>query len=215
MNPRIASIQVGSVQTSGSPGSTEIEDRCWTSAFDKQPIAGPVVVTTLGIVGDAVADTENHGGPDKAILCYASSHYSAWQASHPQHNMMAGGFGENLTVEGLDEWCVCIGDRYETEHCSFEVSQPRQPCWKISRRWADASLTKAVAQSGRTGWYLRVLTPGQLSVGEVLTLTHRPHPTWTVGRANDVLFGRLFDRLSVMELMRLPELSSDWKASIA
>lgn len=213
--PNLASLQIGTVVTSGDPQSTAIEDRLWSSAFDKRPVTGPVQVATLGIVGDQVADTVNHGGPDKAILCYAASHYPQWLASHPHLALAPGAWGENMTLTDCDETTVCVGDRYRTQHCEFQISQPRQPCWKISRRWKDKTLTKAVAQSGRTGWYVRVLGCGSLAVGETLVLIDRPHPKWTVARANDVLFGREVDRMAVIELMELPSLATAWKADLA
>lgn len=219
-NPRqptvtIASLQVGRVRSEGDPSDRDLLRRAWTTGFYKEPVDGPVAVTRLGLAGDAVADTRNHGGPDKAILCYALDHYRAWQAEYPQLAMGPGGLGENLTLDGADESAVCIGDRYRIGDCEVEVSQPRQPCWKIARRWGVKTLTKAVAQTGRTGWYLRVLREGTITPRATLERTARPHPAWPVSRANDVLFGREVDRAAVIELMGLPELAQAWKDSIA
>lgn len=211
----IASLQVGRVRSEGDPNDRDLLRRAWTTGFSKEPVVGPVTVTRLGLVGDSVADTRNHGGPDKAILCYAVDHYQSWRAEYPELEMAPGGLGENLTLAGGDESTVCIGDRYRVGDCEFEVSQPRQPCWKIARRWGVKTLTKAVAQTGRTGWYLRVLSEGTIAAGEPFERTVRPHPAWPVSRANDVLFGREVDRVAVIELMGLPELARSWKDSIA
>jgi MOSC domain-containing protein YiiM len=128
--------------------------------------------------------------------------------------MTAGALAENLTLAGIDETGVCIGDRFRVGDCEIEVSQPRQPCWKIARRWGVKSLTKEVTQTGRTGWYIRVITEGTLEVGQQLERLDRPNPDWSVARANDVLFGREADRMAVFELMNLKELAEAWRKDI-
>lgn len=211
----IDSIQIGHVVTEGDPRSRELTLRQWTTAFYKMPVSGPVKLTPSGLVGDEVADKRHHGGPDKAVLCYAGSHYADWHGEFPELNMSAGALGENLTVAGAKESDVCIGDRYAVGDCEVEISQPRQPCWKIARRHGVKTLTKRVAQTGRTGWYLRVLQGGTLTSGDEMKLTARPNPTWTIARANDVLLGREVDRVAVMELMSLTELADAWKGDLA
>ncbi len=211
----IESLQIGRVITEGNPDSQDVLDRQWTTAFYKQPVAGPVRLTRTGLEGDAVGDRKHHGGEEKAALCYAAAHYPRWQAEHPTLVFTPGGFAENLTLAGADEHSVCIGDQFQINDCRIQISQPRQPCWKIARRWGLKTLTKEVAQTGRTGWYIRVLDEGMLQAGERLELVERPHPQWTIARANDILFGREADRAAVMELMSLAELSDEWKESIA
>ena len=211
----IASIQIAKMITEGDPNTRDVLTRKWTTGFYKRPVTGPVEVRTLGIIGDAVADKQNHGGVDKAILCYANSHYHDWSIEHPQLQMSAGALGENITLDGADESSVCIGDRYRVGSCELEISQPRQPCWKIARRWGVKTLTKEVAQTGRTGWYVRVVQEGTLRSGDTMQRLDRPHPDWTVARANDVLFGREVDRMAVIELMRIDKLADAWKKSIA
>lgn len=210
----IQSIQIGKVVTEGDPHARDVAQREWTTAFRKQPIDGSVTVGAAGIEGDQVADTKHHGGPEKAILCYAAVHYDHWSVEHPELAFGPGGFGENLTVAGATEIDMCIGDRWEVGDCELEISQPRQPCWKIARRWKTKTMTKEVAQTGRTGWYVRVVRGGVLAAGHHCELIGRPNPEWSVARANDVLFGREVDRLAVYELMNLSELSDEWKASI-
>ncbi|QEG00849.1 6-N-hydroxylaminopurine resistance protein [Stieleria maiorica] len=211
----IESIQVGKVVTEGDPDTRDVLSRQWTSAFRKSRVDAVVSANELGIVGDQVADTKNHGGPDKAILCYASVHYRAWAKEHPELELTPGGFGENLTLAGATESDVCIGDRFQSGDCVLEISQPRQPCWKIARRWQTKSMTKEVAQTGRTGWYVRVVSDGQLAPGATMALQLRPNPEWTVARANDVLYGREVDRMSVHALMNLPQLSREWQDALA
>ncbi|QDT13547.1 MOSC domain-containing protein [Stieleria marina] len=212
--PTIDSIQVGKVVTQGDPQSNDIVDRQWTTAFDKQPVAGLVRVRTLGLAGDSVADTQSHGGIDKAILCYASSHYDRWAEEYPDLKMSGGAMGENLTIDGVSELDVCIGDVYQVGSSVLQVSQPRQPCWKISRRWGDKTLLKAVTQTGRTGWYVRVLQEGDVRVGAQWKLQERPNENWSIARAADIMFGRESDQMAFFELMNLPELADAWKAEL-
>ena len=215
MGAKIDSIQIGRVLTEGDPASRGFADRQWTTGFYKLPVTGPVELTRGGIEGDGIADLRVHGGPDKAVLCYAASHYQSWANEYPQLSWSPGALAENLTLSGVDESNVCIADRYRIGDCQVEVSQPRQPCWKIARRWGIKTLTKEVAQSGRTGWYLRVIETGQLQAGQTAELLERPNPQWTVARANDVMFGREVDRMASMELMAIDGLSDDWKQDIA
>jgi MOSC domain-containing protein YiiM len=215
MTITIESIQIGRVISEGNPATKDLLERQWTTGFYKSPVGGGVALERPGLAGDAVADTRNHGGPDKAVLCYAASHYEYWASQYPQLRMSAGALGENLTIRGADESSVCIGDRYQAGSCEMAVSQPRQPCWKIARRWGIKTLTKQVAQTGRTGWYLRVISEGTLESGQQLQLLDRPNPDWTVERANDVMFGREVDRVAVIDLMNLVELADAWKRDLA
>ena len=137
-------------------------------------IEGPVAFTALGAAGDEQADRVNHGGPDKAILAYSAEHYREWRTELDRPELPFGAFGENVTIAGLTEADMCIGDRWWAGDVLFEVSQPRQPCWKLARRWRVKSLPAKVIQTGRTGWYLRVLADGELRAGAELELIDRP-----------------------------------------
>jgi MOSC domain-containing protein YiiM len=129
--------------------------------------------------------------------------------------MPHGGFGENLTIAGLTEETVCIGDTWRAGNVIFQVTQPRQPCWKMSRRWNVADLAKQVIVNGKSGWYLRVLEPGELAACEAIELASRPHPTWPVARASRVMHQEKHDLALAAELAALPELSAAWKESLA
>jgi MOSC domain-containing protein YiiM len=215
---KIVSIQRGRVVTEGDPACTGDENRVWTSAFRKTPLQGPVSVTAQGIDGDEFGNPAAHGGIDKAVLMYAFKHYEAWRDEYPNlpwGNPPGGGFGENLTIVDLDETSVCIGDRFTIGQVVLEISQPRQPCWKINRRWGDSSLLKRVTQTSRTGWYARVIQQGSIDSNDTMSLVHRPYPDWSISRANDILVGRLSDAAAQAELLSIPELSQAWKVSIS
>src|SRR5690606_8606076 len=98
-----------------------------------------------------------------------------------------GAFGENFTVKGLTEAAICVGDRWRVGgQAVVEVSQPRQPCWKLARRWGIKTLALHVQKTGRTGWYFRTLVEGMVAPDMYLQLIERPHPAWTVERANQI-----------------------------
>ncbi|TWT53599.1 6-N-hydroxylaminopurine resistance protein [Rubripirellula amarantea] len=215
MTAKIASLQIGKVVTEGDPETNDVTRRLWSSAFDKRPVAHSVTCHLMGIEGDEVADTKNHGGADKAVLCYSAEHYLAWQREHPELQLGPGSFGENLTIKAQSETNVCIGDRYQVGECEIEVSQPRQPCWKIARRWACKTLPKEVARTGRTGWYVRISRSGRLQTGDQLTLLDRPYPTWSISRANGFMFNQTPKDAALDELLQIPVLAKAWKSSFA
>jgi MOSC domain-containing protein YiiM len=212
----IVSLQIGLPRTLGAEGSPDPSDRVWTTAFFKEPVAGPVRAEAGGLVGDGQADRKNHGGSDKAVLAYAAGHYAAWRAELPGLDLAPGAFGENLTVEGIAEADVCIGDVWvSAAGVALEVSQPRRPCWKLSRARRTPELAARVVANGRSGWYLRVIAPGELRAGEALSLRTRPHPEWTVARANRVMHHARDDAAANAELAAVPSLSAAWREVLA
>ena len=215
MTARITSIQIGKVITEGDPDTDDVTTRLWSSAFDKRPVSGPVMAGARGIEGDEVANTKHHGGIDKAVLCYSANHYARWNVELPDLSLGPGAFAENLTISGRSETNVCIGDRYQVGDCEIEVSQPRQPCWKIARRWACKTLPKEVVQTGRTGWYVRVTKPGRMEAGDAVTLTEQPHPTWTIARINELMLAKNADSSLKAELVQIPLLAQAWKDMVS
>lgn len=211
MSSRLQSIQVATPATYGREEAADPRDRLWRTAYFKKPVNGPVFASQTGLAGDGQADLENHGGIDKAVLAYSAEHYPKWREELKIADMPHGGFGENLTISGLDETSVCIGDVWHCGPVVFEVSQPRQPCWKTSRRWRIDDLSRRVIATGRSGWYLRVVTEGEIESGLEFTLVSRVHPQWTVARANDILHHRKDDLAEAEELANLPELALSWR----
>jgi MOSC domain-containing protein YiiM len=211
--PTLTSIQAAQPVTylrSRSDGN----DEPWQSAIDKTAVSGPVAVERTGLASDAHADRQNHGGIDKAVLAYAAAHYDDWQRELPQHAWRPGGFGENLTIDGLDETLVCLGDVYRTGDVLLEVSQPRQPCWKLCLRWNQPDLAKRVVATARSGWYLRVKQTGTIHAGLPVELIERPLPDWTIERAARLMYGLIDDRSAAEELARLPQVSMAWREDL-
>jgi len=210
---KISSIQIGMPKTYDDPAVTGRKSE-WTTAIFKETIEGPLWATRLGFRGDGVADTRFHGGPDKALNAYCLEHYAHWTAELGLDAMPRGAFGENLTTQGALETDVCIGDIFEVGDAVLQISQPRQPCGTLARRWGTVTLVKRIENHGSTGWYFRVLSEGDLMAGDEFKRIERPHPKWTVALANDVMHHRRTDYAAARELAALPPLSASWKEAL-
>jgi MOSC domain-containing protein YiiM len=206
----LESIQIGAPRNYGSEEAADPHDKAWTTGFFKTKIEGPVFVGKTNLAGDGQADLRNHGGIDKAVLAYGADHYPIWREELQMPDMPHGAFGENLTITGLCEKSVCIGDVFRIGTVTFEVSQPRQPCWKLARRWRMHELTGLVVRNGRSGWYLRVLEEGQIEAQMPVTLVKRPNPAWTIARANEILHHHRTDLPLTLELAAVPRLADSW-----
>jgi MOSC domain-containing protein YiiM len=172
VEPRVVSVQVGLARDYPGPPA-------WRSAFVKEPVAGRVLLTGRGLEGDECADLENHGTSGQAVLAYALAHYDLWREEIGL-DAGPGGFAENLTVEGTDETTVCIGDLVRVGRALLEITYERTPCVKISNRWCRPDLTRRVGKTGRTGWYHRVVEPGEVGAGDAYELVERPLGARTV-----------------------------------
>lgn len=192
----------------GTEGATHPMQRPWVTATFKEPVSGPVRLGPEGLMGDGQADRRVHGGPEKALLAYCAEHYAFWRERLGRQDIGPGGFGENLAMEGTDEGLVCIGDSYRIGTTRVQVSQPRTPCWKQARRWERKDMVLLIQQSGKTGWYYRVLEQGTLQAGDTVELLERPFPALTIARANGAMYGE--DEEAASELAACPLLASEW-----
>ncbi|WP_315850966.1 MOSC domain-containing protein [Rhodopirellula europaea] len=213
---RIVSVQIGACRSFLKNGDP---DRPWISAIEKNVVAGPVLTSELGLEGDEQADKVHHGGIDKAVLGYCESHYSFWEKEFSETKWGSGAFGENLTLSGMLESEVCIGDVFECQSANadglrLQVSQPREPCWKLSQRWGLPKLAVRVQATRRTGWYMRVLHSGKVQAGQTLKLIQRPHPEFTVDVANNILFAKPRDAMADLRLAGCQSLSEAWKENL-
>jgi MOSC domain-containing protein YiiM len=206
----LRSVQIGQPKSYGSEEAVDTHDKPWTTGFFKTPVEGRVFVATTNVAGDGQADLVNHGGIDKAVLAYSADHYPKWRDELGMTDMPYGAFGENLTIGGLSEASVCIRDTLRIGTVTFEVSQPRQPCWKLARRWRMHELLGMVVRNGRSGWYLRVLQEGWIEAGVPVELLERPNPEWSVARANEILNHRKTDLRLTLELAEVPGLTYSW-----
>lgn len=198
----------------GTPGSDDPKQQPWFSAIIKTPVTGPVEVGLLGIAGDGQANLKHHGGPDKAILCYNAGHFPSWATEFSRDDVTGGMFGENLTIDSLSEDEVCVGDSFSIGDVVVQITQPRQPCSKLGRRWNEPLLPKLVVKNGFCGWYLRVLTPGVIEAGQGYERVNQPNPAWTVSRAHETMYRKDSPKADRQELANLPELSDAWREEL-
>jgi MOSC domain-containing protein YiiM len=178
----------------------------------KLPVAGRVPVHTLNLEGDRQADLTVHGGPTKAVYGYPSEHYDFWRAEFPEMRLGWGMFGENLTTEGLDEATLNIGDRLRVGTAELSVTQPRMPCHKLGIKFGRADIIKRFLQSGRSGFYFRVLKEGEVAAGDPLELLSRDEHNLTVA---DVVGLFVRDRGETETLRRAsshPALPEGWRS---
>lgn len=145
------------------------------TGIHKQPVEGPVTVNKLGLAGDEQADLTVHGGLDKAVYAYPSEHYAFWAtqrlaALKREEPLPPGSMGENLTLTGLLESDVWIGDRLHVGSTILEVTQPRQPCFKFNAKMGFSHAAKMMLQAGNSGFYLRVVQAGEVRAGDVIVL---------------------------------------------
>lgn len=213
-NPKLIAICVGTPTDYGIEGADHPFDRPWRTSFYKYPVEGSRWLGSTNLEGDAQADTRAHGGPEKAVLAYSADHYADWNRELPDLPLGPGAFAENLDITGVSEGTVCLGDTFAIGEALVQVCQARQPCWKISRRWRTQDLSLRVQQTGRTGWYLRVLREGEIEAGMDVRLEDRPHPEWTIARCNEVMHVLKKDRELAAELAAIPELADTWRKTL-
>lgn len=184
------------------------------SAFVKTARAGPVAVTSLGLDGDEQADLAAHGGPEKAVYGYAASRYPHWAMEFPglADHFTGGAMGENLTIAGLDETGICVGDVHAIGSALLQVCQPRQPCFKFALRHANKRLPKAMVRLGFSGWYYRVLKTGSLAAGDTLQLHARPNPDFAFARLTEIIYHGHASEGELARMAAMPELASQWRA---
>ncbi|AOK08468.1 MOSC domain-containing protein [Burkholderia sp. AU28942] len=206
-----AAIGMVRVGTSGPLAGTR-----HVSAIDKQPVDARLWLGALGFAGDSQADARHHGGADKAVHHYAHDHYAWWSAQIGMRDVLArpGAFGENLSTHGLTEHDVCLGDVFTLGGAVLQASQSRQPCWKLNARFDHPRMAALVQESGRTGWYYRVLHEGWVAPGDVLTLHERPYPQWPLSDVLDVLYRRTLDMAALDALCDVPVLTRGWRTML-
>jgi MOSC domain-containing protein YiiM len=169
-----------SLNVAGASAVT-IRDRAVMTAIGKRAVDGARAVGTLGIEGDEQADLTVHGGPSKAVYAYPSEHYAFWQTVRAQAGvapwdepLVPGEMGENLTLAGVVESDVFMGDVLRFPNCALAVSGPRFPCFKFNAAMGFAHAAKLMVQSAWCGWYFSVREPGTIAAGESFAIEPGP-----------------------------------------
>lgn len=201
----IADLLVGRVRPLGDKGVP--------SGIDKHPVMRPLRIGREGIEGDEQGDRRHHGGPEKAIHHYPFEHYADWRQAIGPHELLEqpGAFGENLSTTGMTEATVALGDVFRLGTATLAVSQGRQPCFRLNLRFGRADMARLVQESGRTGWYYRVLEEGVASPGDELVLIDRPLAGWTLSRLLRTLYADTLDFGELAAMAALDALPENWR----
>lgn len=201
----VTSVRIGRGRHYSHPSGREVFTAC-----EKKALAGKVGINALGVAGDAQVDRKGHGGADRALLVYALDHYSAWERELGRV-WLPGSFGENLTVTGLEESSVCVGDRYSLGDCLLEVSYPRQPCSTLARFLDQPDIERRILANFRSGWFLRVLREGEIEAGLPMTLDARPYPAWDLRRVSQLMYHSPENLADARQLAAIPALAWSWR----
>ena len=195
----VRAVMAGPIRALHSPREPGGIATAWHSAILKAPVPS-AEVHALGLRGDAQKDTKHHGGPMKAVLAYAVSHYAMWDTVLRPHAVTFadalrsmsdevdaslyafGAFGENITMDGLTEHTVCLGDRWRIGTCELQITEPRGPCGTLTRRWLRPQLLREVRQTAAAGWYNAVVRDGIVAPGDEAVLLERVQDQWTIAR---------------------------------
>lgn len=209
--PFVYEVRTGKIESFGYDEATNPLDQTWETAMFKHECPSRVKLTEDGLEGDEVADPHLYGGKDKALFTYPGHHYLFWSEQTQHEAMSPGAMGEHLILEGTDEYTTFIGDTYQFGDAIIQVTQPRLPCWRFSRRFRNIDLAKEMQMSGRTGWYYRVLEAGDVWGNTTLMLLERPYPQWSVAAVNEVLFHRPEELRLTYELQQCTSLGREIK----
>ncbi len=184
------------------------------SGMNKQVAHNRVYLGMEGLSGDEQADRRHHGGAEKALHHFPAEHYPLMQKHLNKCTDGAfdvGRFGENISTTGLTESDVCIGDIFQLGEAIVQVSQGRQPCWKLNARYDYPEMAKQVQSLKTTGWYYRVITPGYLQDGDSLVLLQRPYPDWSIARLLGYLFEDTLNLTALKAMVDIPYLAQTWR----
>jgi MOSC domain-containing protein YiiM len=201
---KIISINIVSptrVSLDGSPNKVR-------SGYFKLPVTQSVYLGYQGFEGDGVGNTKIHGGEDKAVCAYSTEHFSYW-ADKLLRKILPGSFGENLSLLGMLETEVNIGDIFEMGAAQVQVSQPRQPCFKLNKVFKDQSMACSVKTTGFSGYYFRVLKPGLVAPSSLVKKIK--NGSFSIEKTNALLRKGGSNAEQIQELISLPELSDDWR----
>src|SRR3954451_21780833 len=168
----------------GLPRDVPWEGRIVHTAVYKDPVAERLMARRLHLDGDDVGDKGGHGGPNRAVFVYQLDSYRYWERKLGRDDFTYGEFGENLTIEGLADDEVCIGDRYRIGTALFEVSQPRVTCFRVGIRTNEPQMAALLTSSGRPGFYMRVVEEGEVGAGDPIRMLDRGPEHMTVAEVN-------------------------------
>lgn len=230
---QVRGVFAGPIRALHSPRHPDALGTAWKSAILKSPVSGSVHVGPLGLRGDHQKEKKHHGGPTKAVLIYGAAHYDHWQHSLKPHALTHasalramsadvdasrygyGAFGENLTIDGVVEQTVCLGDLWQIGDCVLEITEPRGPCATLTRRWMMPALLDDVRTTAAAGWYNAVRAEGEIRNGDRASLVERVQTEWTLDHVFHLLEGRVVSRSELHQLHDAPCTHEGLRARLA
>ena len=204
---RLLSVNVGLPKDVAWHGKT-VHTAVW-----KRPVDGPNQVRRLNIDGDGQGDLAGHGGEHRAVFVYQIESYRYWQGQLGRNDFEYGQFGENLTVSGLADDQVCIGDRYQIGEALFEVTQPRVTCYRVGIRMNEPRMPSLLVSHHRPGFYFRVLREGAVRAGDEIIRVAAGPEAMTVAEVDGLLYLPGHSRERILSALRIPALPDGWKTS--
>lgn len=206
--PTLTSVNVG------MPRNVEWQRRTVYTGAWKQPVSGPRMVRSLNVDGDGQGDLGGHGGENRAVLVYQVDSYRHWAQVLDRDDLTPGFLGENLTVDGLPDDEVCIGDRYRIGHAVLEVTQPRVTCYRAGMRIGEPRMAALLVSHGRPGFYCRVITEGEVEAGQDIVKVGSGAEQVSVAEIDALLYLPGHPRDALQRALRMPALSPGWRASL-
>ena len=195
----------------GLPREVMWKGKSVTTSIFKDPVEGRVKLRTLNLVGDRQSDLTVHGGVHKAVYAYPSEHYDYWRRELPGVELPWGMFGENLTVEGLFEDELNIGDQIRIGSADMAVTQPRLPCYKLALKFGRDDIIKRFLESRRTGFYLAVLEEGEVGAGDSIETMSRDANELKVADVTRLFLNDKDDLETLERALRVDALPDSWK----
>ncbi|HWA40632.1 MAG TPA: MOSC domain-containing protein [Gemmatimonadales bacterium] len=200
----VLSVNAGRIEDRSYPDQVE------RTAIGKRPIVGRVRLTRLGVVGDQQEDQRHHGGPDRALCAYVADHHPGWVGAlgrRPEPGL----FGENLTIQGLDEGQVQCGDRFRIGSAIIEITTPRVPCMTLTRRLGYADAIGFIRALGWCGWYNRVIEEGETEAGEEMELIHADPAGVSIREIYGVNSDKSAPRAALERVLAVQALPDEWR----
>jgi len=205
MTGRVLSLNTSSVR------KVEYNGEVVGTGIFKQPVEGRVMARRLTLEGDVQVDLRYHGGEHKAVYAYPHEHYATWSAELGRDDLSFGQFGENLTTEGLLEDTVHVGDRFRIGGALLEVTQPREPCFKLGIKMGDPTFPKRFVKAMRSGFYLRVIEEGEIGKGDPIERVELGPEQFSIHALYHLRFRDRGNREEIRRACSIPALSKEWR----
>jgi len=196
----------------GLPRTIEWHGALVETGIFKEPVSGRIPLRRLNFDGDRQADLSVHGGAYKAVYVYPIEHYPVWKAEHPELEFPYGAFGENLTVEGLSENTLFIGDRLQVGSAILQVTQPRLPCYKLGVKFRRDDMTNLFLASRRSGFYFLVEQEGTVAAGDAIEILSRDPQEVSVADIQRLYLAPSSHLDLLQKAMKVEALPESWKS---